>query len=530
MTMASPDLFGEAIRNSIIRMISRMAELEKERKEAKQNQEKEQEMTTQQPQAPQDRFLNAEVHIRRHGTQITLPDEPYPMKYEEAINCLNRKITEENEEVEVLELVDAFPFDGAHAFALAMKEIYGWASPTAKEVETMFGTKKIKPKSINVEVDFGQYVQVFWGSFAVPNVDGTLECGMTGKDGRPVFVIQGNVKKRSQPEVSRLADLTRKIAKEQSIYRGKALRLECGENGEVDLRSAPKFLDLSRVNPNELTFSDDTAAQVNTSLFTPIEYTDACREHKIPLKRGVLLEGPFGTGKTLTAFVTALKAKANGWTFIMVDRVTGLDQALKFARQFQPAVVFAEDVDRAISGQERSIEIDDILNTIDGIEAKGSEVITILTSNDVTAINRAMIRPGRLDAIISIQAPDAKAAEKLTRLYARGLIKDGEDLSGAGLELSGQIPAVIREAVERAKLYAIGRSKGQEITLTSPDIVHAARGMKTHLELLNGKREAPKNVHELMGEHLADLVEHSIKRNGLWETIQETKKIVENLQ
>jgi SpoVK/Ycf46/Vps4 family AAA+-type ATPase len=73
--------------------------------------------------------------------------------------------------------------------------------------------------------------------------------------------------------------------------------------------------------------------------------------HKVPLKRGVLLEGPYGTGKTLTAFVTAKKCVENGWTFIMLDRVAALKEALTFARMYAPAVVFAEDIDRSVEGE-----------------------------------------------------------------------------------------------------------------------------------------------------------------------------------
>ncbi len=457
------------------------------------------------------RFSNAEVHIRREGTKIILPNEPFPMRYDEAVKCLERKMKDEEETVSVHETIDAFPFDGAYAFMEALKQIYGWASPQARE--TFFGPKP--PTTVNLEIDYGVFTQIIWGDFKIPGIEGVLRTGSTGKDGRPVFLIGGEVKKKHQADVAQIAELTRQLVKQGSIYKGKAINLKTDDDGDVDWSEPPKFLDLSRVNADELTFSTEVAAQVETNLFTPIEFTDACRLNHIPLKRGVLLEGPFGTGKTLTAFVTALKARKNGWTFIMIDRVGGLKDALKFARAYQPAVVFAEDVDRAIQGDDRTVEIDDILNTIDGIESKGSEVITILTSNDVAGINRAMLRPGRLDAIISVQAPDSAAAEKLMRLYARGLIKEDADLSMAGKELQGQIPATIREVVERSKLYAISRARGGKIKLTGEDIAHAARGMKNHLQLLNGKKEKSPSKHRKFGMAFADLVEETVQKNAM---------------
>ena len=85
--------------------------------------------------------------------------------------------------------------------------------------------------------------------------------------------------------------------------------------------------------------------------------------------------------------------------------------------------------------------------------------------------------------MISVEAPDEKAAAKLMRIYARGLIAVNEDITEAGKELAGQIPAVIREVVERAKLYAIGRA-GDIDELKGTDLAASARGMKRHLELM----------------------------------------------
>ncbi len=365
----------------------------------------------------QQQSAHIDANVVREGTKIILPEN---MSLDSAIDALRRKKADEETEVAIAETVNAFPLDGAYALMRVLKDMFGWARPVPEM--TFFGPKP--PQLMTLEIGYGESTQVIWGQFAIPGVEGVIKTGMTtDSTGKPTFMLQGQVKKKSQALVKEIADKVRHYAKNFSVYRGKAIRLATDGNGHVNYANifeCVKFLDLSRVNPDELTFSDDVKNQVETSLFTPITHTELCRSHKIPLKRGVLLEGKYGTGKTLTAYVTATKCVApeNGWTFIYLDRVTALREALAFARMYQPAVVFAEDVDRVTDGA-RDVAMDDILNTIDGVESKGTEIITILTTNHVENIDQAMLRPGRLDAVISVAAPDAAAAEKLVRIYEK---------------------------------------------------------------------------------------------------------------
>jgi transitional endoplasmic reticulum ATPase len=493
--------------------------------ELNRNKEEEKQMKTNQTQT--NRFDNIDVGIEYHGTKITLPAEPHQMRTDEAITALQRFRKAQEEVVSIHETVKAFPLEGAWAFMKAMQRRYGWVS--AKPTPGFFGPNP--PVMANVEIGFGEHGQVIWGGFEVPNVEGQLQTGASAEGGRRVFCIRGEVKKKYQEEIKALADLTRKIAREESIYRGKAVRVVTTEKGTLNYDEAPTFIDTSTIRPEELIFPKQLQEEVNASLYTPIEKTELCRAMRIPLKRGILLEGPFGTGKTMASKVAAKKCEENGWTFILLDRVSGLKDALQLAREYQPCVVFAEDVDRAVSGDNRTASMDDILNTINGAESKGTEIITVLTSNEVEKINRAMIRPGRLDAVLTVSAPDAEAAQRLIRLYGRDLIGKDEDLTAVGKELDGQIPAVIREVVERAKLHALARLQKNEFTftLTGQDLVHAARSMKRHLELLNPPKTTEPTPEQKLGNALAEVVKGTVYGNGLFEAATRTKAVTERI-
>jgi len=421
--------------------------------------------------------------------QIVLP---HAMDYKEGIKWLQRKDEEQSRKVSINEQVNAYPLDGALALHKAMARKYGWNHliPTPG----FFGDRPPAMIGIRTGTGIGDVVQVPWGRIEIPGVNGYIETQITISDKQPKFVIGGVVMRKHEAEVAELAKLAREIVQAESVYRGKAVRIKFFEDPKQveDIADFnPKFIDVQSVREEELIFPKDIHALVRTNLFTPIEKTAVCRKHKIPLKRGILLAGPYGVGKTLTANVAAKKCVENGWTFVYLESVRDLQQAIHFAKQYSPAMIFAEDIDQVVrSDQRRDEEINGILNTIDGVDTKSSEIIVALTTNHVENISKAMLRPGRLDAVINVPAPDAEAAQRLVRLYARTLLDAKENLDQVGVALANRIPAVIREVVERAKLAAISHTEEEDkLRITADDLLIAAHGMTQHLELLKPVQE-----------------------------------------
>jgi ATPase family associated with various cellular activities (AAA) len=450
--------------------------------------------------------------IEYQGRAITLPGDPAKMPISEAVRALQRIEKDENTIVRVFELIDAYPLDAAVAFVRAMTKLYGWSSPVA--TPGFFGPTPPTMISVKVGVNDDDVIQCPLGSFVLPGVAEKVGTTFTGhpKGLGQVFVIHGEFKKKDKHLILELANEARRIVKEQSIYKGKAIRLGVNDEGVLDMHNPPDFMDVSEIREEDLIFNDNTTHQIDTNILVPMKYTERCRKHKIPIKRGVLLEGPYGTGKSLTARMAAKVAQDNGWTFILLDNVKGLRVALEFANRYAPAVVFAEDIDRIAS--ERDNATNDLINVIDGVVSKRSEIMTILTTNFAENLNPVILRPGRLDAVISLRAPDADTVKKLIRFYAGSLLQKDADLSGSAKELAGQIPASIRECVERAKLGMIGRN---DVTLSDLDIMISAQTMKNHLALLN-RDDKEKSEPEKLAESLKNVI-----GNG-------SSKILENIQ
>lgn len=442
----------------------------------------------------------AVADIELFGDKLMIPEG---MAIDQAIDLLMRRKDYEEEACNIEYTLDVLPFDGAHALGEVLTKLYGWSAAISQK--SMFG--KRPPVLITIDVSPTEKTQVVWGAFSIPTIkDGVLKCDVEHNNHRFQFKISAKVLHKDEAEVRKIfAAVDDYIKNGGSIYQGKAIKIRfMDDDGEEFGMPEVGFIDVSKASVDKLIYSEEIQQAVETNLFTPITRVHDCIQNNIPVKRGVLLGGPYGTGKTLAATVAAKLATDNGVTYIYVPRANELSHAIEFAKQYQsPAsVVFCEDVDRVVSG-ERSVSMDDILNILDGIDTKNANIITVLTTNHLEKINPAMLRPGRLDAVLKIMPPDSVACEKLVRLYASGLIAENEDLSEVGKILDGNIPATIEEVVKRAKLSQLRlQAPGTKVeSLTALALLDSAETMVSQVTLMreaSQKKEVKLSVDAAM--------------------------------
>ena len=455
--------------------------------------------------ASEDAAVNV-VEIKHHEGQLLIP---HGMSVRSAIELLERREEYLEEVVVVSQTFNVFPFDGANALAICLEEMFGWAA--AEATPGFFGSTP--PRMITIEVGPGLTRKIPWGRFSLPGVDGFLQTGVSRKHGRIVFTCHSEVKRNSEGTVQALYDRIGKYLNENSIYAGQAIKIRFRDDaGDLLEMPEPSFLPVEHISRDMLVYSKDVQDAIETNLFTPIERLADCKANDIPVKRGVLLGGPYGTGKTMAATVASRLAVDNGVTYLYVPHCDELADAIEFAKQYERSacVIFCEDIDRAITG-ERSVKMDDILNILDGIDTKGAQIITVLTTNHLEDINPAMLRPGRLDAIIDVTAPDAEAVQRLVRLYGKGAVSESEDLTEVGQIMQGFIPAVIAEVVKRAKLAQLRlQDKGTKVeTISAQALVISAKSMQSQVELLNKLSSQVKpepTFAEVLGEALTPTV------------------------
>ncbi len=390
------------------------------------------------------------------------------------------------------------PLDAMWALYQALVRLHGFAH--VADFQTWFGP--VPPTMVTIETDFGKTQQIPWGPIQVNQFSAPLEPRIVLVEGHLTLQISAVIRNNERGRADQLVKAAEEMLESGSIYRGKAIEADfemvSPEDFRFDQHKAPKFWDTSKTKIEELILSEHVARLVKTNIWTPIRKTEEARLHKIPLRRTTLLAGSYGVGKTLAANATAKIAQDNGWTFLYLRKLDQLKSALYFAKQYQPCVIFAEDINRITSGK-RDEEMDELFNTIDGIDRKNDEVMLVFTTNNIEEIHPGMIRPGRIDTVITVTPPDADAVQRLVRLYGRGLIEENANLAAVGEKLKGQIPAIIREAVERSKLAAIEDNDGGQLVVRAEHLETAADQMLIHAEFLREPAEAKPDI-EILGQ------------------------------
>jgi cell division protease FtsH len=155
---------------------------------------------------------------------------------------------------------------------------------------------------------------------------------------------------------------------------------------------------------------------------------------KIP--KGVLLFGPPGTGKTLLARAVAGEAgvpfySISGSDFVEMFVGVGASRVrdlFEQAKQNAPAIVFVDEIDAVgrhrgagMGGghDEREQTLNQLLVEMDGFDTKGG-VILIAATNRPDILDPALLRPGRFDRQIAVDAPDMEGRKAILRVHAKG--------------------------------------------------------------------------------------------------------------
>lgn len=366
------------------------------------------------------------------------------------------------------------PWDGAAAFDRACRFVFG-TTGLGQATHTFFGTNP--PALISIDVGPGEQLQVPWGRVSMPPLEATFTLdSVTDPEYGPLFTLHVEAPRRNRARLEAFFDVVQTELEQRSIYRGKAFTASV----------QPEFLDLSWVTNARVIFTEEVETQLTANVWSVLRYTEQMRLLDMPIKRAALFEGPYGCGKSLACGLTAVEAVKNGWTFLQVrPGKDDLFDALTTARLYAPAVVQYEDLD-TIAKDGEAEKISALLDALDGIGNKGSGVMLIATTNSVQAIQKAVMRPGRLDAVIHFGGLDRAGTEKLVRSLIPAEKLGAVNYDEVAEAMSGYLPAFMTEAINNAIRYSMIRNDGAPGTIETSDLVNSAAGLRRQLDLMKG--------------------------------------------
>ena len=190
------------------------------------------------------------------------------------------------------------------------------------------------------------------------------------------------------------------------------------------------------------------------------------------LPKGALLVGPPGTGKTLLAKAVAGEAHVpffslSGSDFIELYVGVGASRVrdlFKEAEKNAPCIVFIDEID-AIGrsrdskygggNEEREQTLNQLLSEMDGFDGKNG-IIILAATNRPGILDKALLRPGRIDRRIIVDKPDLKGRVEILKVHAKDVLMDESvDLDEIALATSGAVGSDLANMINEAAINAV---------------------------------------------------------------------------
>ena len=395
-----------------------------------------------------------------------------------------------------------FKNDGVYQLNKAIEEIYGVSQ--SKSESTPSGDDA-KIQTVDIQLADGTRLKVPYGKIDLPEAGKGANIDINYSNSNNTLIIQGCCEYRFSSMIDDIVERTQILLNSNSIYKNQAI--------ELSDNCVPKIMDLSDIDKEFMVLSSRTEYDLQP-LNSRLLHPDRCIEKGISLKYGCLMEGPYGTGKTLLAFKLAKNAIDNGWVFMYLKSPELLAQTLRLAKTLDKnghgVVIFVEDIDQVTRGN-RDTAMQDILNTLDGGDTKQMNVISLFTTNHIELIEPTFLRGKRIGSIISLGFLDAVTAEKfVNETFSKdGYVVDKEGIDEVYklIEKSDIAPAFMAEITESVKSHMI---------LTDENIVKAEylrNSVKSYLHqvVLSRKKDMSETDESKLAASMRSIITSELK-------------------
>jgi len=260
--------------------------------------------------------------------------------------------------------------------------------------------------------------------------------------------------------VEKLVQEIKDYMNKHNFYRGK----------RISFGSRISFLNAGLREWASIVLDPDMKSSIRLNTIGFLTNVARVQELGIPAKRGIILDGDPGTGKTIIC--KALMSEAENITCITTDAYSELSanyisDLYSLAQDLSPSIIFMEDID--FIGQERrdyyhgTPSLFSLLAEMDGITEK-TAIVTVATSNCFQMLDKALSeRPSRFDCVYRINRPDYNQRTELVKNISMEKIPLSEDIMEyVAKKTNGFTPAQVQGILHS---MAISRIAVQEETM-----------------------------------------------------------------
>lgn len=399
------------------------------------------------------------------------------IKYADALDYIDNELKQSKKMAKINYRIRCFRNDGIYQLNQAISQVFG--AVVSKEQRNPSGESSVQ--TVDITLADGTRVKAPYGDISLEGLGEGSSININYDSSTHDLVITGKCQFRFSSLMDDIIEVTKHNLRTNSIYKGQAL--------EISDINDPKILDLSGIDRQLMVLSKETEYALRP-IYARIMNPTMCLEKGIPLKFGALLEGGYGTGKTLLAFKLAKKAVANNWMFIYLKDPKLLAEALRMSKIIDQSghgvLIFVEDIDQVTRGN-RDSAMQDILNTLDGGDTKDMNVITLFTTNHIELIEPTFLRGKRVGTIISMGPLDAETAEQFIRKsFEIGCYTILDDLTDVCkfIEASHIAPAFMAEIIEKVKSMMV---LANQCEVKADDIKYSVQSYLRQVELSRTK-------------------------------------------
>ena len=356
---------------------------------------------------------------------------------------------------------------------------------------TVFGLSELLRSQGRPEFDggpgLGNVSRVNLASGPDGQVRACVRCGLylvDDGDGRAALLIRGAEPDAGMSSVmlqvvadhadvaARIAAEIRELAVVHNVYRGQVVSFGRSMFGERE--TVLRFHQRPAMTAEELILPSDTLAMISRQVVAVAEHREQLLAAGQHLKRGLLLYGPPGVGKTHT--VRYLVSQLTDTTIVQLtgDSLRLIGVACSVARTLQPAMIVVEDVD--LIAEDRGMHpghhplLFQLLNEMDGL-AEDADVVFLLTTNRADVLEPALAaRPGRVDQAVELELPDMEARQRLFELYRGDLRVDRTRLDSVLERTAGVTASFLKELLRRAAVIAAASDGSGELAVSADQL------------------------------------------------------------